>query len=604
MRGHYKIKSYGRFCMPFFKGRIQGIFLFFLTLLMLSNISIGHSKSLLEYKDGPVNFTADSLIHDEAQQIVYAEGNVELTQGLQILRADKITYHLKEDKVQAKGNISLLDESGNVLFATEAELKNEMKDGFANGILAMLEDGARFTAESTVSTDKGTITTMKNASYTMCNVCEVDPNPLWQIKADKVTHDKVEKSIKYKNARIEILGVPVVYTPTFSHPDPAIKQKSGFLRPRYGWTTSLGAHLDLGYYYAVSPSRDLSLTLKPTALSGVLAGGEYREQFNSGYLKIAGGIVNSDRKEEDGRIEADRTRGHISIDGQFNINNKWRGGIDVTRSSDRQYLKLYDISGEDILNNEIYAERFSGRDYSRIAFTNFQDLRLGDRPEQPDILPSMEHVMITEPDSIIGGRIKTDVSALVLNRQDNDAQDMQRTSVETEWERRDVSNIGLVNVMSLSGRLDFYSIQNSVAALTDASLDNDFTKARGLATASLISSYPLIKPIGSSKAILEPIVGVNISPNIQSTTQNDLPNEDSIDVRLDSLNLFEGNRFPGIDRQESGGRLNYGFKAGIYGDDGRYGKVFLGQSYRMYGEELLYPEGSGLEGRLSDIVGI
>ncbi len=603
MRGHRKNYKDRGFCAHSINVRTHLLCILFLTLFFLSSVSIVYSKSLLDYQDGPVNFTADSLVHDEENQLIYASGNVELTQGLQILRADTITYNLKEDRVHAEGDISLLDENGNVLFATEAELKSEMKEGFTKSLLTLLEDGSRFTAESTETSNNGTVNTMKNATYTMCNVCEADPKPLWQMKADEVTHDKTDKSINYKNARLEVLGIPIAYAPSFSHPDPTVKQKSGVLRPRYGWTTSLGAHIDMSYYHTFSPSRDATFRFKPTALSGVLIGTEFREQFNSGYVEVTGTAVNSDRKEEDGRIEGSVTRGHISVDSQFNINDTWRMGMDVTRSSDKQYLNLYDISSEDILNNKIYAERFSGRNYSRIAFTNYQDLRLGDREDQPDILPSVEHVMISEPNSILGGRWKTGVSALILNRQAKGGQDMQRASLETEWERRNISDLGLVNVMSLTGRGDFYAVQNSIAALSDPTIESNLTVGRGLATASFISSYPLIKPMSSSKAILEPIVGVNLSPDISTRIQDEIPNEDSIDIRLDSLNLFETNRFPGIDRQENGGRINYGLKAGIYGNDGRYGKIFFGQSYRIYGEQQLFPEGSGLEERSSDIIG-
>jgi LPS-assembly protein len=79
-------------------------------------------------------------------------------------------------------------------------------------------------------------------------------------------------------------------------------------------------------------------------------------------------------------------------------------------------------------------------------------------------------------------------------------------------------------------------------------------------------------------------------------------NEDSEDVQLDVNNLFLPNRYPGLDRIEDGGRISYGIRSGIYGDNGRYGKVFIGESYRLYGDPM-YPEGSGLDTRRSDIVG-
>ncbi|MBI3440704.1 MAG: LPS assembly protein LptD [Proteobacteria bacterium] len=144
-------------------------------------------------------------------------------------------------------------------------------------------------------------------------------------------------------------------------------------------------------------------------------------------------------------------------------------------------------------------------------------------------------------------------------------------------------------------------MQNSDAAKLNPALDRSPTIARGIATASMISSYPLARTLAGSQAVIEPVAGISVSPNV-SQENDTIPNEDSLDVRFDSNNLFQQNRYPGIDRQEDGGRLNYGLKTGVYGDSGRYGNALVGQSYRFSGDRI-FPQGSGLENRLSDIVG-
>ena len=84
----------------------------------------------------------------------------------------------------------------------------------------------------------------------------------------------------------------------------------------------------------------------------------------------------------------------------------------------------------------------------------------------------------------------------------------------------------------------------------------------GTATASLVSSYPLARDWRGAQAVVEPVAGVSLSPTVNK--QNDqIPNEDSIDIQFDADNLFQQNRFPGIDRQEDGGRLAYGLKTGL-----------------------------------------
>ena len=553
-----------------------------------------------EVRSLPVNFTAKTLSHDDEKQIVTATGDVELVQGEQILRADKIIYYLNEDRVRASGNVSLLDERGDVYFAEAVELHNNMKDGFVRELLSLLADGSRFTADEVRRENDGKRTIMTNATYTVCKVCEADPHPLWQIKAAKVVHDADTKKISYKDAKLELFGVPIAYSPIFSHPDPTQKRKSGFLRPEYGWTTELGTHLKAGYYYDIAPSKDMTLQVEPTALAGTLVEVEWRERFKNGRLQINASTANSDRMEEDGRIETNRQRAHIVAEGRFDLNDLWRGGINFSRTTDKQYLRLYDISEENVLTSQIYAERFSGRDYSRISAFGFQDMRLGTRPDQPYIFPMMEHTMIGEPDSLWGGRGQIGMSVLGLTRDGNN-QDVQRASVTAGWERRGVSSLGFETVAGLEWRGDIYGVQNSDAAEIDPLLDSNPETIRGMATASVISSYPLVRPLRRSQIIIEPSVGVSVSPMIDD--ENDfIPNEDSIDIQFDTNNLFQENRYPGIDRQEDGGRLNYGVKTGWYGEDGKYGRIYLGQSYRFYGDKI-FPEGSGLEERRSDIVG-
>ena len=71
---------------------------------------------------------------------------------------------------------------------------------------------------------------------------------------------------------------------------------------------------------------------------------------------------------------------------------------------------------------------------------------------------------------------------------------------------------------------------------------------------------------------------------------------------FDDTNLFNENRFSGLDRIEGGPRLSYGFRAGAYGASGGSTTVFIGQSFRTKADSAFAP-GSGLEGNLSDFVG-
>ena len=49
--------------------------------------------------------------------------------------------------------------------------------------------------------------------------------------------------------------------------------------------------------------------------------------------------------------------------------------------------------------------------------------------------------------------------------------------------------------------------------------------------------------------------------------------------------------------------MTYGVQAGLYGNNGDFGTVFLGQSRRFEEDDDLFPAGSGLDDQSSDVVG-
>ena len=86
------------------------------------------------------------------------------------------------------------------------------------------------------------------------------------------------------------------------------------------------------------------------------------------------------------------------------------------------------------------------------------------------------------------------------------------------------------------------------------------------------------------------------------TPNLDIPNEDARSVDLEDSNLFALNRFPGYDRWEDGSRVTYGLDW-TYDRPNLSVMSTIGQSYRLSKKGEIFPEGTGLSGRVSDIVG-
>ena len=108
-------------------------------------------------------------------------------------------------------------------------------------------------------------------------------------------HDKNTREIRYQNARLELYGVPVAYTPFFSHPDPGVKRKSGFLTPSFGLSGNLGTFIQAPYFWAIDESKDATFSPIYTRDAGVVFSGEYRQHFNSGEFVVSGSVSEADR---------------------------------------------------------------------------------------------------------------------------------------------------------------------------------------------------------------------------------------------------------------------------------------------------------------------
>ncbi|MGB1077392.1 MAG: LPS-assembly protein LptD [Bdellovibrionales bacterium] len=550
--------------------------------------------AISETSDAPVDFLSNQLTYNEQEQLVVASGEVEFTQGNRIVRASEVSYDLQKDIVKASGEVVIVEENGDVHFSDEIELEKDMSDGFVKQLKSVLADGSRFTAEDGQRVN-GTTIIMRKATYTPCEECELgEKPPTWQIKAREVVHDKLDKKITYDDATIEMFGVPVAYTPYFSHPDGTEEKKSGFLPPSFSAGSNLGFGVTSQYYWDIAPGLDATIGATVYSSDSPLLLGEVRKRYDDAVVELSSGLTYSERS---GVNDDESVRGHLFGEGLWNINDKWRAGFDVAYASDDQYMRQYDITSEDVLENQLYVERFDDRDYAAIRTLYFQDIRVEDREtEQPDIFPEMEAGFIGDPNGILGGTWRAELSSLGLIRDGNGA-DSYRVTADLGWKKRHVSKIGLVNTLDLSLRGDAYA-SNDVNAGTDS----DDRDTRAFPTAHLITQLPFSKPIRPETiAVIEPVVALTARPNISE--KSSIPNEDSEDVQIDASNLFEADRFPGYDRVEDKARVTYGVRTGLYEDNGSKLETFVGQSYRFSDDEGFFPNGSGLEQQSSDIVG-
>ncbi len=564
-------------------------------------------------RNTPVLLLADEVTYDRELGLAVARGNVEVSQNERVLRADTLTYNERTRTVTASGHVALLEPSGEVTFAEYVELTDDLKEGVVKNVGLLLSDRRTRAAAAYGTRVGGTRTVLSKAVFSPCDLCADDPTepPLWQLKAVKVIHDQTDKTIQYHDAWLEIYGLPVFYSPYMSHPDPTVKRKSGFLLPTIGQSDQFGWFAQVPYFWVLSDDKDLTISPEFETRQGVTSTKpgfvldlEYRQRFRDGSLRLQGSATVADReRDHDGvtSLERDQLRGHIDGEGRFDIDDHWRWGFDAQRASDKTYLRLYRISNASILTSRLFTEGFYGRSYVSADAYAFQGLRSTDTDAQaPFIAPDIAASYVGEPDAL-GGYFNADADALVLTR--TDGRDSRRLHGRVGYRLPYTAPAGDIYTLDASLTADGYWVDGVDPGSDDVDPGGaTFTGFAGRVLPQVYGEwrYPFVRRHARAAEIFEPIVGLALAPGGQNTGK--IPNEDSLEFEFDETHLFDPDRFAGLDRVDSGGRLDYGFKWSLLGDSGGYTSLLLGQSLRLYGDSQ-FPDNSGLQDTLSDLVG-
>jgi LPS-assembly protein len=452
----------------------------------------------------------------------------------------------------------------------------------------------------------GNRTVLNNAVVSPCDLCPEDPTapPIWQLKAVKVIHNQDEKIVEFRDVWLEVYGVPVAYAPYFYHPDPTVRRKSGFLAPSVGQSTELGWFADVPYFWEIDVDKDLLVSPKFTTEQNVALFAEYRQRLQDGELRLGGSATIADREREESSgtiVEDDVLRGHLDAEGEFNIDENWRWGFAAQRTTDKTYLRLYDVGSPNTLTSRAYLEGFYGRSYALVEGLSFQGLRAqDDDATTPLIHPLAQFSYVGEPDAW-GGYFNADTSLLALTR--TEGRDVARLHLKGGYHLPYIAPAGDVYTFDASVLADGYWVDQVDPDSDDVSPTGDtFSGFEGRILPRLFGEwrYPLVRRYKHASEIFEPIAALVLAP--PGGNPGKIPNEDSLEFEFDETHLSDPDRFTGLDRVDSGGRLDYGLKWSLLGDGGGYTSALLGQSLRLYGDDE-FPDGSGVGGSLSDVVG-
>lgn len=550
--------------------------------------------------DAPVVFSADQIGNDAESGELVARGHVVMLHRGFLLEADELRYDETSGRAVASGNVRITDPEGAVLRATRIELENELRAGAIENVHVILDNGARLAAARGERFPEGT-SRLDRAVFSPCPVCQDDPDdvPIWQLRAVRVTHDREARRLIYRDAFFDVFGVPVMWTPWFSHPDPTAERATGLLVPDIRTTKELGLVLELPVLWTLSPSFDVTLTPIVTTEAPPALAGKLRRHVGKGRFEVQGAFTINDQP---GSTFDDNTndglRGFISATGRYLHDENWQSTVQGQFATDDTFMRIYNFSNADTLVSSYKLEGFFDRSYVRGEALGFQGLRVEDVDGlTAHALPLIDANFVSSP-GVFGGTVSARLNTLQLIR--TNGADTKRLSGSVQWEAPFILPTGQRIVFDAFLRGDVYDIRDADNFDTEIFAVDGGTEVRGMARASATMTWPFISHAGGVTQVIEPVVQVMAVP--EGSNNRNIPNEDSRTFELSAANLFSLNRAPGLDVWESGSRATWGLKYRLDSRDIAVAAM-AGQSYRVNDQGDFFPDGTGVADKLSDVIG-
>ena len=158
-------------------------------------------------------------------------------------------------------------------------------------------------------------------------------------------HDNKKKTIYYDHAIVKVYDIPIFYFPKFSHPDPTVDRRSGFLPPTLYDSKNLGSGISLPYFINLGADKNFTLTNRIYSTENPLMLGEYHQAFRNSNFLADFGYTEGYKKTSSTKKAGDKSHFFAKIIKNFEGKN----GSDNTFSlstqevSNDKYLKLYKI---------------------------------------------------------------------------------------------------------------------------------------------------------------------------------------------------------------------------------------------------------------------
>jgi LPS-assembly protein len=211
-----------------------------------------------------------------------AEGKVVLRRGRLKLSTDHLEYDNLSDRVHARGNVRIDTRDGDWFSGPELSLTLGRFEGWFTRpeyFFARTQAGGRAERIDFIDPQRSLLT---RADYTSCTR-DGDGMPAWLMSTTRVKLDFETNEGVAEGAVLRFLGVPILALPVLSFPL-TDERKSGWLPPTVNLDNKSGLELGVPWYWNIAPQRDA--TFMPIVYTrrgfGLLTEARYLEPHHEG----------------------------------------------------------------------------------------------------------------------------------------------------------------------------------------------------------------------------------------------------------------------------------------------------------------------------------
>ena len=480
-----------------------------------------------------ISTNKETVIKDNKENIFNLEDNFEFDIINEIISSDK-TNIIDNDNNEYSFEIAKIDLKNNQIAGKE--LKVNFEDSyFGNPNNDPILKGRGATSDKNK-------TKIYKVAFTTCDT-ENKKCPGWELQSEEFVHDKKNKVFEYKNSWLKLFNKKIFYFPFFSHPDPSVKRKSGFLPPVYGSSNEFGSWVNIPYFKVINEEKDITFNPRIYADDKLILQSEYRQAFENSNL-ISDFSYNHDGKN---------TNTHLftNINGDFNSNTKFN--FKYQDVSNDNYLKIHNLSSsssliedESLLTTQLNIEKNINENTNLDTnFTIYEDLSKKESDRFQYILPNFTYTKNIEIPVSYNGNFRFISSGFQKNYDTNKYESLLINDFLFE------SN----DIISKNGLLSNYDllVKNFNSYTENSSSYTEKEDYEVFGSFLLKSSFPLRKVNEYSKNYLKPIIAMRYSPN---NTKNIADK----DTRLDYNNIFSLNRIGTNEIVEGGKSIAMGLE--------------------------------------------